>query len=71
MRSGGNWKEPWWTTSEVPLLCSSVSALKEGWTEQFLVRFLGSVQVPIHKGNGVLCAAMQKVEENLLDLPFL
>lgn len=29
--------------------------------EQFLVRFLGSVQVPIHKGNDVLCAAMQKV----------
>lgn len=36
-------------------------AQKEGWTEQFPVRFLGSVQVPVHKGNGVLCAAMQKV----------
>ncbi|XP_071346708.1 C-Jun-amino-terminal kinase-interacting protein 1-like isoform X1 [Trachinotus anak] len=34
---------------------------KDGWIEQFLVRFLGSVQVPIHKGNDVLCAAMQKV----------
>ncbi|KAM4734168.1 LOW QUALITY PROTEIN: C-Jun-amino-terminal kinase-interacting protein 1-like [Anableps anableps] len=33
----------------------------DGWTEQFLVRFLGSVQVPIHMGNDVLCAAMQKV----------
>uniref|UniRef100_A0A672FBN0 PID domain-containing protein n=1 Tax=Salarias fasciatus TaxID=181472 RepID=A0A672FBN0_SALFA len=32
-----------------------------GWTDQFLVRFLGSVQVPIHTGNDVLCAAMQKV----------
>uniref|UniRef100_A0A665VCH2 Mitogen-activated protein kinase 8 interacting protein 1a n=1 Tax=Echeneis naucrates TaxID=173247 RepID=A0A665VCH2_ECHNA len=34
---------------------------KNSWIEQFLVRFLGSVQVPIHKGNDVLCAAMQKV----------
>ncbi|XP_029379336.1 C-Jun-amino-terminal kinase-interacting protein 1-like isoform X2 [Echeneis naucrates] len=34
---------------------------KDSWIEQFLVRFLGSVQVPIHKGNDVLCAAMQKV----------
>ncbi|XP_026222317.1 C-Jun-amino-terminal kinase-interacting protein 1a [Anabas testudineus] len=34
---------------------------KDGCIEQFLVRFLGSVQVPIHKGNDVLCAAMQKV----------
>lgn len=42
--------------------CFSVSAQKEGWTERFLVRFLGSVQVPMHKGNGVLCAAMQKVD---------
>ncbi|XP_068168134.1 C-Jun-amino-terminal kinase-interacting protein 1-like [Antennarius striatus] len=38
--------------------------LKEGWIEQFLVQFLGSVQVPIHKGNDVLCAAMQKVACN-------
>ncbi|XP_029288742.1 C-Jun-amino-terminal kinase-interacting protein 1-like [Cottoperca gobio] len=34
---------------------------KDGWIEKFLVRFLGSVQVPIHKGNDMLCAAMQKV----------
>ncbi|XP_071775448.2 C-Jun-amino-terminal kinase-interacting protein 1-like [Centroberyx gerrardi] len=37
---------------------------KDGWIEQFLVRFLGSVQVPFHKGNDVLCAAMQKVACN-------
>ncbi|KAM3609874.1 uncharacterized protein V6R79_021690 [Siganus canaliculatus] len=37
---------------------------RDGWIEQFLVRFLGSVQVPIHKGNDVLCAAMQKVAYN-------
>ncbi|XP_037623577.1 C-Jun-amino-terminal kinase-interacting protein 1a isoform X1 [Sebastes umbrosus] len=37
---------------------------KDGWIEQFPVRFLGSVQVPIHKGNDMLCAAMQKVACN-------
>ncbi|CAL1595247.1 unnamed protein product [Knipowitschia caucasica] len=37
---------------------------KEGWLEQFTVRFLGSVQVPIFKGNDVLCAAMHKVACN-------
>lgn len=29
--------------------------------DQFRVKFLGSVQVPYHKGNDVLCAAMQKI----------
>ncbi|XP_061678918.1 C-Jun-amino-terminal kinase-interacting protein 1-like isoform X2 [Syngnathoides biaculeatus] len=37
---------------------------KDGLMEQFLVRFLGSVQVPIHKGSDVLCAAMRKVAYN-------
>ncbi|XP_061825766.1 C-Jun-amino-terminal kinase-interacting protein 1-like isoform X2 [Nerophis lumbriciformis] len=37
---------------------------RDGWIEQFLVRFLGSVQVPIQKGNNVLCAAMRKVAYN-------
>ncbi|XP_039665516.1 C-Jun-amino-terminal kinase-interacting protein 1a isoform X5 [Perca fluviatilis] len=37
---------------------------KDGWIEQFQGRFLGSVQVPIHKGNDMLCAAMQKVACN-------
>ncbi|XP_077425279.1 C-Jun-amino-terminal kinase-interacting protein 1-like [Vanacampus margaritifer] len=37
---------------------------KDGLIEQFLVRFLGSVQVPIHKGSAVLCAAMRKVAYN-------
>ncbi|KAJ0029548.1 hypothetical protein NQD34_004545, partial [Periophthalmus magnuspinnatus] len=40
------------------------NAPKEGWLEQFMVRFLGSVQVPIFKGNDVLCAAMHKVACN-------
>lgn len=29
--------------------------------ERFNVQFLGSVEVPYHQGNGILCAAMQKV----------
>uniref|UniRef100_A0A8C6UMX3 PID domain-containing protein n=1 Tax=Neogobius melanostomus TaxID=47308 RepID=A0A8C6UMX3_9GOBI len=38
--------------------------INNGWLEQFMVRFLGSVQVPIFKGNDVLCAAMHKVACN-------
>lgn len=29
--------------------------------DRYRLKFLGSVQVPFHKGNDVLCAAMQKV----------
>lgn len=36
-------------------------AKSSDWVDQFRVKFLGSVQVPYHKGNDVLCAAMQKV----------
>lgn len=35
--------------------------VKSDWLDSFWVKFLGSVQVPYHKGNDVLCAAMQKV----------
>ncbi|MBN3296814.1 JIP2 protein, partial [Amia calva] len=31
------------------------------WMERFNVQFLGSVEVPYHQGNGILCAAMQKI----------
>ncbi|KAM9301649.1 C-Jun-amino-terminal kinase-interacting protein 1 [Gastrophryne carolinensis] len=31
------------------------------WVDQFWVKFLGSVQVPYHKGTDVLCTAMQKI----------
>uniref|UniRef100_H2M2E1 Mitogen-activated protein kinase 8 interacting protein 2 n=1 Tax=Oryzias latipes TaxID=8090 RepID=H2M2E1_ORYLA len=31
------------------------------WIETFNVQFLGSVEVPHHQGNGILCAAMQKI----------
>lgn len=44
-----------------PLL--SCAGLKRNpcWVERFNVQFLGSVEVPYHQGNGILCAAMQKV----------
>ncbi|MGH0150499.1 UNVERIFIED_CONTAM: hypothetical protein FKN15_017807 [Acipenser sinensis] len=34
------------------------------WVDKFRVKFLGSVQVPYHKGNDVLCLAMQKIATN-------
>ncbi|XP_060620052.1 C-Jun-amino-terminal kinase-interacting protein 1 isoform X3 [Anolis sagrei] len=37
------------------------SSKSNDWVDQFRVKFLGSVQVPYHKGNDVLCAAMQKI----------
>nr|XP_046168744.1 C-Jun-amino-terminal kinase-interacting protein 1a [Oncorhynchus gorbuscha] len=37
---------------------------KDDWVDRFRVKFLGSVNVPYHKGNDVLCAAMQKVANN-------
>uniref|UniRef100_A0A3P9MB99 Mitogen-activated protein kinase 8 interacting protein 1a n=1 Tax=Oryzias latipes TaxID=8090 RepID=A0A3P9MB99_ORYLA len=38
-------------------------ARKDGRTERFVARFLGSVQVPVHTGNDVLCAAMRKGDQ--------
>ncbi|XP_017582614.1 PREDICTED: C-Jun-amino-terminal kinase-interacting protein 2 [Corvus brachyrhynchos] len=31
------------------------------WVERFNVQFLGSVEVPYHQGNGILCPAMQRI----------
>lgn len=44
--------------------CFPALAKNSDWTDQFRVKFLGSVQVPYHKGNDVLCAAMQKVPKS-------
>lgn len=49
--------------------CFPALAKNSDWTDQFRVKFLGSVQVPYHKGNDVLCAAMQKVPKSD-SLPF-
>ncbi|XP_063251084.1 C-Jun-amino-terminal kinase-interacting protein 2 [Prinia subflava] len=39
----------------------TVSRRNPRWLERFTVQFLGSVEVPFHQGNGILCAAMQKI----------
>ncbi|XP_070827858.1 C-Jun-amino-terminal kinase-interacting protein 1-like [Chaetodon trifascialis] len=62
MRTGATGIFPAFYAVRVPKEISQVQ--KDGQIEQFLVRFLGSVQVPMHKGNDVLCAAMQKVACN-------
>ncbi|CAN9493135.1 unnamed protein product [Ophioblennius macclurei] len=62
MRTGSTGIFPAYYAVRVPREMSQVQ--KVGWTDQFQVRFLGSVQVPIHTGNDVLCAAMQKVACN-------
>ncbi|XP_016375272.1 C-Jun-amino-terminal kinase-interacting protein 1a [Sinocyclocheilus rhinocerous] len=41
-----------------------VKEVKTDWMDKFWVKFLGSVQVPYHKGNDVLCAAMHKIASN-------
>uniref|UniRef100_A0A3P9Q6A1 Mitogen-activated protein kinase 8 interacting protein 1a n=1 Tax=Poecilia reticulata TaxID=8081 RepID=A0A3P9Q6A1_POERE len=64
MRTGATGIFPAFYAVRVPKDGSHVR--NDGWTEQFVVRFLGSVQVPIHMGNDVLCAAMQKVQKNNL-----
>ncbi|KAM6937339.1 C-Jun-amino-terminal kinase-interacting protein 1a [Xenentodon cancila] len=62
MRTGATGIFPAFYAVRVPKDPNSV--WKDGRTERFMVRFLGSVQVPIHMGNDVLCAAMQKVACN-------
>ncbi|KAK2838453.1 hypothetical protein Q7C36_013267 [Tachysurus vachellii] len=44
--------------------------VKSDWLDTFWVKFLGSVQVPYHKGNDVLCAAMQKIATNRRTMQF-
>ncbi len=39
--------------------------------DRYRLKFLGSVQVPFHKGNDVLCAAMQKVQGQCFSFLFV
>lgn len=48
------------------LLFSGSAEKSSEWMDRYRLKFLGSVQVPFHKGNDVLCAAMQKVQQPLL-----
>ncbi|XP_067256055.1 C-Jun-amino-terminal kinase-interacting protein 1 isoform X2 [Chanodichthys erythropterus] len=42
----------------------TLNAKSTEWMEKYTMKFLGSVQVLNHKGNDVLCAAMQKIAMN-------
>ncbi|XP_043100777.1 C-Jun-amino-terminal kinase-interacting protein 1 [Puntigrus tetrazona] len=42
----------------------TLNAKSTEWMERYVMKFLGSVQVLNHKGNDVLCAAMQKIAMN-------
>ncbi|NXO16067.1 JIP1 protein, partial [Oriolus oriolus] len=63
MRTGDRGIFPAYYAIEVTKDADHVTALAKSsdWVDQFRVKFLGSVQVPYHKGNDVLCAAMQKI----------
>ncbi|XP_076200704.1 C-Jun-amino-terminal kinase-interacting protein 1 [Aptenodytes patagonicus] len=63
MRTGDRGIFPAYYAIEVTKDPDHVTALTKSsdWVDQFRVKFLGSVQVPYHKGNDVLCAAMQKI----------
>ncbi|XP_057221311.1 C-Jun-amino-terminal kinase-interacting protein 1 isoform X2 [Malurus melanocephalus] len=63
MRTGDRGIFPAYYAIEVTKDPDHLAALTKSsdWVDQFRVKFLGSVQVPYHKGNDVLCAAMQKI----------
>ncbi|KAB0397164.1 hypothetical protein E2I00_004716 [Balaenoptera physalus] len=63
MRTGERGVFPAFYAHVVPGPAKDLLGSKRGpcWVERFDVQFLGSVEVPCHQGNGILCAAMQKI----------
>ncbi|XP_039376278.1 C-Jun-amino-terminal kinase-interacting protein 2 isoform X3 [Mauremys reevesii] len=63
MRTGERGIFPAFYAHEVVSQAKEVIGMKRNpsWVERFNVQFLGSVEVPYHQGNGILCAAMQKI----------
>ncbi|XP_058501791.1 C-Jun-amino-terminal kinase-interacting protein 2 isoform X1 [Solea solea] len=63
MRTGERGIFPAFYAHEVMGQSKEVLGMKRNpaWIETFSVQFLGSVEVPYHQGNGILCAAMQKI----------
>ncbi|XP_023664852.2 C-Jun-amino-terminal kinase-interacting protein 2 [Paramormyrops kingsleyae] len=63
MRTGERGIFPAYYAHEVVGQARELGGLKRdtSWMESFSVQFLGSVEVPYHQGNGILCAAMQKI----------
>nr|XP_061830787.1 C-Jun-amino-terminal kinase-interacting protein 1-like isoform X1 [Nerophis lumbriciformis] len=64
MRTGGRGIFPAYYAIEVTKEADSFKAKSSEWMDRYRLKFLGSVQVPYHKGNDVLCAAMQKIATN-------
>ncbi|XP_057692500.1 C-Jun-amino-terminal kinase-interacting protein 1-like isoform X1 [Corythoichthys intestinalis] len=64
MRTGARGIFPAYYAIEVTKEAESFKAKSSEWLDRYRLKFLGSVQVPYHKGNDVLCAAMQKIATN-------
>ncbi|XP_071272758.1 C-Jun-amino-terminal kinase-interacting protein 2 isoform X1 [Salvelinus alpinus] len=63
MRTGERGIFPAFYAHEVIGQSKEIMGMKKNpaWMDSFSVQFLGSVEVPYHQGNGILCAAMQKI----------
>ncbi|XP_053721027.1 C-Jun-amino-terminal kinase-interacting protein 1 isoform X2 [Synchiropus splendidus] len=64
MRTGARGIFPAYYAIEVTKETESYTVKSSEWMDRYRLKFLGSVQVPYHKGNDVLCAAMQKIATN-------
>ncbi|KAG5848888.1 hypothetical protein ANANG_G00104230 [Anguilla anguilla] len=64
MRTGAHGIFPAYYAIEVTKEPDQYKVKSSDWEDTFRVKYLGSVQVPYHKGNDVLCAAMQKIATN-------
>lgn len=64
MRTGARGIFPAYYAIEVTKDAESYKVKSSEWMDRYRLKFLGSVQVPYHKGNDVLCAAMQKIATN-------
>ncbi|XP_072321358.1 C-Jun-amino-terminal kinase-interacting protein 1 [Eucyclogobius newberryi] len=64
MRTGARGVFPAYYAMEMARDADGEKVKSSEWMDQYRLKFLGSVQVPYHKGNDVLCAAMQKIATN-------
>ncbi|KAK7919227.1 hypothetical protein WMY93_010511 [Mugilogobius chulae] len=64
MRTGARGVFPAYYAMEVTRDSDCYKVKSGEWMDRYRLKFLGSVQVPYHKGNDVLCAAMQKIATN-------
>uniref|UniRef100_A0A8C5EGY3 Mitogen-activated protein kinase 8 interacting protein 1 n=1 Tax=Gouania willdenowi TaxID=441366 RepID=A0A8C5EGY3_GOUWI len=64
MRTGARGIFPAFYAAEVTKESEGYEVKSSEWMDRYHLKFLGSVQVPYHKGDDVLCAAMQKIATN-------